>query len=142
MPIRAQHRGLYPFDWQQLSYAVRFKRAHGRCEHCGRPHGLWVLHLGDGRWWDPQRQTWRSGQGRELKRAPSLVLTMLRSTRVVLSCAHLNHDPTENSGNNLKALCQRCHLLHDRPEHLRRRAITYRSRRALGDLFSGPYGNS
>jgi hypothetical protein len=38
MPIRAQHRGLYPFDWQQLSRAVRFKRAHGRCEHCGRPH--------------------------------------------------------------------------------------------------------
>ena len=40
---------------------------------------------------------------------------------------------------NVKALCQRCHLLHDRPEHRRRIRITLRRRRALGDLFLGPY---
>jgi hypothetical protein len=39
----------------------------------------------------------------------------------------------------LRALCQRCHMIHDRPEHLRRRRITWRARRALGDLFLGPY---
>jgi hypothetical protein len=30
-------------------------------------------------------------------------------------------------------------LIHDREEHLRRRGMTYRARRALGDLFTGPY---
>ena len=40
---------------------------------------------------------------------------------------------------NLKSLCQRCHMLHDRPHHLRQRWITYRRRYALGDLFLGPY---
>jgi hypothetical protein len=40
---------------------------------------------------------------------------------------------------NLKSLCQRCHLIHDLPHHLARRRITYLLRRALGDLFLGPY---
>ena len=40
---------------------------------------------------------------------------------------------------NLRALCQRCHMLHDRPHHLAQRWITYRRRLAVGDLFLGPY---
>jgi hypothetical protein len=40
---------------------------------------------------------------------------------------------------NLRALCQRCHMLHDRPHHLAQRWITYRRRLAAGDLFLGPY---
>ena len=62
-----------------------------------------------------------------------------RTTRVVLATAHLDHDPFNNMPGNLKALCQRCHMLHDKAEHLRRRRLTYLARRALGDLFTGPY---
>jgi 5-methylcytosine-specific restriction endonuclease McrA len=57
----------------------------------------------------------------------------------VLACAHLDHDPGNNEMSNLKALCQRCHMLHDKPEHLRQRYITYRKHKALGDLFLGRY---
>ena len=64
---------------------------------------------------------------------------VLKQTRVVLATAHLDHDPSTSRPGNLRALCQRCHMLHDRPEHRRRRRITWRSRRALGDLFQGPY---
>jgi hypothetical protein len=39
----------------------------------------------------------------------------------------------------VQSLCQRCHLIHDRPHHLAQRRITYMLRRALGDLFLGPY---
>jgi hypothetical protein len=39
----------------------------------------------------------------------------------------------------LRALCQRCHMLHDRQHHLTQRWITYRRRSADGDLFLGPY---
>jgi hypothetical protein len=35
--------------WPQLSAAIRFGRAKGRCERCRRPHGRLVFHLGDGR---------------------------------------------------------------------------------------------
>ena len=56
-----------------------------------------------------------------------------------LAAAHLDHDPGNNRPRNLKALCQRCHMLHDRDEHQRRRWLTLRRRNALGDLFLGPY---
>ena len=60
-----------------------------------------------------------------------------RVTRVVLAAAHLDSDPTNNRLRNLRALCQRCHMLHDRPQHLAQRWITYRRRSAVGDLFLG-----
>ena len=63
----------------------------------------------------------------------------MRMTRVVLAAAHLDHDPTNNRLRNLRSLCQRCHLTHDRPHHLAQRRITYLLRRARGDLFLGPY---
>ena len=36
MPIRWQYRWLYPIDWRELSAAIRFRRAKGRCEGCER----------------------------------------------------------------------------------------------------------
>ena len=71
MPIAREHRWLYPIDWRELSNLIRFRRAKGRCEHCRRPHGRDVLHLGDGIWWDEDAATWRDGQGRGLRRLPS-----------------------------------------------------------------------
>ena len=143
MPIRPEYRWLYPIDWPQLSAMIRFARAGGRCEHCGRPHGKLVLHLGDGRWWDERRGMWRDGQDRPVRGLPRPEALPAhvprRTTRVVLACAHLDHDPTNNRPRNLKALCQRCHMLHDRQEHRRRRLLTLRQRKALGDLFLGCY---
>jgi hypothetical protein len=54
MPIRPQHKWFYPIDWPQLSAMIRFERAKGRCERCGRPHRQEIQHLGDGRWWDEE----------------------------------------------------------------------------------------
>jgi len=140
MPIRKELKGFYPIDWRELSRVIRFKRAGGRCERCGRPHGQMISHLGDGRWFDPERDIWRDGQGEAIEWINfSDYRGQLRSTRIVLATAHLDHNPTNNRPSNLKALCQRCHLFHDRKEHRRRRRITYRRRRALGDLFEGPY---
>ena len=117
---------------------IRFERAKGRCERCGRPHGRQIQHLGDG--WDEDERTWRNGRGRALAR---LVLSgdgvAIRTTRIVLAAAHLDHDPTNNRLRNLKALCQRCHMLHDHEEHRRRRWVTLRMRKAIGDLFLGLY---
>jgi hypothetical protein len=59
--------------------------------------------------------------------------------RVVLAAAHLDSDPTNNRLKNLRALCQRGHMLHDRPHHLTQRWITYRRRLAVGGLFLGSH---
>ena len=135
MPIAPEHRWLYPIDWRELSNLIRFRRAKGRCEHCRRPHGRNVFHLGDGAWWDEDTTTWRDGQGRGLRYLPTPdelpgvqpgfagidPPALLRITRVVLASAHLNHDPSDNRPRNLAALCQRCHMVHDAAEHRRRR---------------------
>lgn len=47
-------------------------------------------------------------------------------SKVVLTVAHLDHDTTNNSKDNLKALCQRCHLRYDVKQH----AATRRRNRA------------
>jgi hypothetical protein len=119
---------------------IRFERAKGRCENCLRPHGQVVLHLGDGRWWDAESEAWRDGKGRRLRLGVKTIsFAEIRSTRVYLAAAHLDHDPANNRPRNLRALCQRCHMLHDQAEHRRQRWFTLRMRKALGDLFLGPY---
>jgi hypothetical protein len=141
MPIRRAHRFFYPIDWPQLSAVIRFDRAKGQCEACGRSHGRLVYHLGDGRWWDADAGTWRDGRGRRARLAHGQddVLGTVRTTRVILAAAHRNHDTADNDPANLAAFCQRCHMIHDRPEHQRRRWRTLFQRKAAGDLFQGPY---
>ena len=149
MPIAPEHRWLYPIDCRELSQVIRFGRAQGLCEHCGRPHGQDIRHLGDGTWWDAERNTWRDGWGKRVRKLPSpdeleaeqsslagiSPAPRLSITRVVLASAHLDHEPTNNRSRNLAALCQRCHILHDGEEHRRRRWSKVFRLRALGDLF-------
>lgn len=143
MPIRRQHRYFYPIDWAQLSAVIRFRRAGGACEACGRPHGWMIYHLGDGRWWDAEVGCWRDGQGRSVSTLPTFEeLLLIRTTKVVLATAHRDHDTANNRPANLAAFCQRCHMNHDRPEHQRRRWRTLFRRKGLGDLFQGPYPDS
>jgi hypothetical protein len=66
-------------------------------------------------------------------------LASARLTVPILAACHREHDTSRNGDADLAAWCQRCHLEHDRPEHSRRRRLTYLRRRALGDLFLGPY---
>src|ERR1700712_5814076 len=126
MPIQREPRFFYLIDLPQLSAVIRFRRAEGCCEACGRPHGKRVPHLGDGRCWDVETGAWRDGEGRALRLLPTAEeVAVVRMTRVVLATAHRDHDTTNNLDANLAAFCQRCHmLLHDRPEHRRRRWAT------------------
>jgi CTP synthase (UTP-ammonia lyase) len=44
-------------------------------------------------------------------------------SKVVLTVAHLDHDKQNNDEDNLRALCQRCHLNHDREHHVYNRKM-------------------
>ena len=107
MPIKPSDRFFYPIDWPQLSEQIRFVRAKGMCEQCGRPHGKVVLHLGDGRWWDAAAGRWRDGKGRQIREQPMAaeVVVAVRRTRVYLATGHRNHDTSENAPTNLAAWC-------------------------------------
>jgi hypothetical protein len=76
MPISAQDLLRYPPDWDEISAAIKWVRAGGRCEctgECGRP----ANHLGPD-------QRCRNHQGRSAWHTGSLV---------ILSAAHLDHQP-------------------------------------------------
>ena len=70
---------------------------------------------------------------KQLKRARTLVDTFflevddIRPTIIVLTIAHLNHTPEDCADDNLRALCQRHHLAHDRDHH---RITAWTARRA------------
>lgn len=42
----------------------------------------------------------------------------ITGSKVILTVAHLDQNPANNDPANLAALCQRCHLNHDRPVNL------------------------
>jgi nucleoid DNA-binding protein len=56
MPIRRDLRCLYPPHWPELSRRIRFERAGGRCQACGRPHLVWLRCLPHGRWFNEAAQ--------------------------------------------------------------------------------------
>jgi hypothetical protein len=111
MPIRPERAALYPPDWPAISLEVR-DRAGWRCE--GSPD-------------------YPDCRARNYFPHPDT------GSIVVLTVAHLDHDPTNNGepGNrpNLRALCQRCHLWHDRLTHQQNAYVTRREGKAIGDLF-------
>jgi hypothetical protein len=116
-------RKRYPPDWKEISNRIRFVRAGGRCEGCtlypdcraehGKPHPV-------------------------------------TGSRVVLTTAHLGipypdgrpgnpHDKMDVRDENLRALCQRCHLAIDRADHVAAAQQTRRRKRlermrAMGQL--------
>lgn len=55
---------------------------------------------------------------------------------VVLTIAHLNHDPADCRPDNLKAWCQRCHLSYDQPLHKKNAALTRRAKKNNLELFA------
>jgi 5-methylcytosine-specific restriction endonuclease McrA len=50
-------------------------------------------------------------------------------SKVVLTVAHLDHNPRNNKRSNLKALCQKCHLEYDRAHHLKMRLETLKRKK-------------
>lgn len=110
MPISPENRNRYPANWKQISNRVRFERADGRCEckgECGHDHG---------------------GRCTASHNAAHPDTGSL----VILTVAHIDHQPENCGADNLRAMCQRCHLRYD-VEHHRE---TRRNRKAAGDLFA------
>jgi hypothetical protein len=114
MPIRPENRARYPKDWKAISERIRFKRAANRCEckgECGLDH---------------------SGRCKAINKQPHPDT----GSTVVLTVAHLDHEP-ENCGDlNLKAMCQRCHNRYDMPKRRAGIAERARAKMAAGDLFA------
>lgn len=73
------------------------------------------------------------------RKSNSDILTCARWTDVVLAVAHRDHHIANKSDTRLAAFRQPCHMIHDRPEHQRRRWRMLFRRMAMGDLFGNPF---
>lgn len=124
MPI---DRSRYPDNWKDISRSIRVDRAGNRCEctgHCGDAHF-------EGRCNAPNWSTIRrSNRNPAIWHDPDTIKPENWSNYhlvfVILTTAHLDHDTHNNDHNNLLAMCQRCHLNHDRDHNVKKAAITRR----------------
>lgn len=66
----------------------------------------------------------RAGGKCEFCGAENYQLHPVTGSRVVLTVAHLDHVESNCSDDNLRALCQRCHLTYDAKHHARNAATT------------------
>lgn len=138
-PIRPESRALYPADWPAISQRIR-ARARQRCERCGVRNHAWGWRDAAGVFHEVAPGPLREAG---YKRPPFTVACapdghLIRVIRIVLTVAHLDHDPTNCADENLQALCQRCHLAYDAER--RRAGIRQRARASNRDLFEGEDG--
>jgi hypothetical protein len=133
-PIRASERAKYPKDWRAIRARILVRAEH-RCEfitsdgvRCDAPDREMIFR--DRR----NLEHWRRPHGADCgERDPEVV-----GVRVVLTIAHLNHDPTDNRDENLRAGCQLHHLRYDVDHHRRNGAWTRRQQKHNGELFDIP----
>lgn len=135
MPIAPELRHFYRTpDW----FAARslcMERAKGKCEWCGKPKGSNLQALDrTGRWFNKESGDWVWPRGFAIPwvflSAPPPKRTS--TVRCILTTAHLDHNPGNNSQDNLAGLCQRCHLVYDGPHH--RETARLRRDRETGQL--------
>lgn len=119
----------YPENWKEIRAAI-LERSKGddgvvKCEWCGVPNYAYGQRDKDGIWRDMADivdtqsdivDSWFDG----IKE---------RYIKIVLTIAHVNDpDPMNCDPDNLAALCQRCHLNHDRDHHVENRRRNARNR--------------
>lgn len=143
MPIRPENRARYPVDWPQISAQVRLK-AGNCCEWCGVRNGAWGWRDGAGGFHEvAARPLIDAGYPRNppftLRLDRDGVVGEVRIIRIVLTVAHLDHQPENCAPENLRALCQRCHLVYDAPA----KAAARKARcEATGELFASGGGEA
>ena len=95
MPIKPENKSRYPKNWKQIRAQI-LERAGNKCEFCGVENHSIVRRQcksmqSDGMWY--------------------------KDVKIVLTIAHLDNIPEHCEPDNLRALCQKCHLSYDAKFH-------------------------
>ena len=123
MPIRPENRDRYPKNWKSEIVPRIRARSANRCECTGQ---CGIGHTGSSHFWS---------LGDRCGKYNGMPIDDIEGPKIVLTVAHLDHQPENCADDNLLHMCQRCHNRYDAP--MRRRGIAERARaqRASGDLF-------
>lgn len=133
MPIRSTERARYPKQWPTIRARI-LARADGRCEftcadgsRCNAPDRELIFRR------RANLEEWRMPNGSDCGEADP----DCKGVVVVLTVAHLNHEPEDCRDDNLRAGCQLHHLRYDVAHHMRNAARTRRAGKSNADLFAG-----
>lgn len=134
MPIKPENRARYPADWKQIRERI-LRRANWQCEHpgCRARHGV-TGYWHEGRFRPLPDAAWDAGY-----RVGDVIACStgerLRVIKIVLTIAHLDHQPENCADDNLRAWCQRHHLAYDAQHHAITRARTRHAAANTLELF-------
>ena len=110
MPIKPENKGRYPANWKAIRAGILERAAHC-CEGSpAHPECRAANH-------QPHPET---------------------GSRVVLTVAHLDHTPENCGPENLRAMCQRCHLKYDAEHHRQNAWRTRRQKQGTADMWEAP----
>lgn len=128
-PIRKSEQARYPKDWPSIRARI-LDRASSACEWegCQAAHGEYILRVID----DLDR--WYSCVSID-ETIDNFPVEHYKPVLVVLTVAHLNHDPSDCREENLRAWCQLHHLRYDVHHHQQNAAATRRSKKQNRELF-------
>ncbi len=141
MPIKPENAARYPSNWPAISKAAK-ERAGWKCQHPGcvarqysvgiwwrDAHGVhrWAEQYEPGATYSESRQIAADAfwEVQHVGGEPCIV--------IVLTVAHLNHEPEDCRPENLAAMCQRHHLSYDLAHH---RANAQATRRATAGTLA------
>lgn len=108
MPISPENQARYPANWREISTRIK-QRASMKCESM------------------PGQPPCGAAHG---ARHP------ITGAVVVLTVAHIDHQPENCADENLRAVCQRCHNRYDQKHRQRNAAGTRRAKKQNGELFT------
>ena len=125
MPIKKENKKLYPKNWKEIRQRI-LERAGNKCEFCGvknysvgyrNQNGEFIESVG-------MQQEADELDGEKL-------------FKIILTIAHLDHNPTNNNPSNLRALCQKCHNNYDKEHRKETRRKTIQEKRGQLCLLQG-----
>lgn len=141
MPIKPENRCRYPKNWAEIRAAI-LARADNRCEQCKVENGK-VIARGAGpfagTFQTDDAEVYDAETGEHIARVRMSEYQVKNMVTIVLTIAHLDHQPENCADDNLRALCQMHHLRHDAAHHAETARATRRNRLAVADLFEEPH---
>lgn len=133
MPIKKENLAKYPppREWAAIRDRI-LERAGNRCEKCGVSGRAIGYREKDGSF--VQLAASREDVGMEVEVAS---LDGHKVVEIVLTIAHLDHDPTNSDESNLRAWCQRDHLCYDAELHAENAARTRSEKKRTAATVAG-----
>ena len=117
--MKKSKRERYNQDWEMTSLRIRTVRAQNRCEQCGIHNLAIIKRFKEGIYRqatvDELRQLFEIRASFGVKEMTAI--RMMKLTKVIITVAHLDHNEKNDDESNLRALCQRCHILHDKVDN-------------------------